>query len=169
MTTVVSLQSFLGSGLPLSGERSGSHSVRAKVHVPIRGLVYSLTGTGLAVTTSGDQGQLQQVGTQILADMDENKAALIAAQSSPINTARGVLNHSLYMLQNYRPLAQELACHPIGGRQLSNRLQMVICAAVVRGVLVACDSLACTNPMDAARIQATTLILAEVLRQLHTE
>ena len=168
-TTVVSLQSFLGSGLPLSGERSSSRPARVKVHAPIRGLVCTLTGASVAATTGLDQGQLRQVGTQILADMDDNKAALVAAQTSAINTARGVLNYSLYMLQNYRGVAQELSYHPSGGRQLSNRLQMVVCGTVVRGALAACDSLACPTPLDAARIQATTLILAEVLQQLHAE
>lgn len=163
MTTVVSLQSFLGSGLPLSGESIGDNPDRVTVNVAIPELGSSLDWTSSAANTA----RYQQVDTQILADTDRHRTALIATQATTINTARGILNYSLHTLESYRPAAQNLSCHPTG-QEVSDRLQMVVCGAVVRGALAAFDSLACANPMDAARLQALIEILTEVSRQLHT-
>lgn len=165
VTTVVSLQSFLGSGLPLSGDRSGDHPDQEAFSAPIPELDCSLDRRSSAVNTI----PYQQVGTQILADMEHNKTTLIATQTDAINTARCVLNYSLQTLENYRPAARGLACSPIEGRQISDRLQSVVCGAVVRGAVAAFDSLVCTTSMDAARLRAMIVILAEVSRQLHAD
>lgn len=163
-TTVVSLQSFLGSGLPLSDKRSGGQPAPATSRFPTPELVHSLSGTDPGVKFRRYQGQLQQVGNQILADMDRKKAVLMAADDV-IDTARGILNDSLHTLQHYRRAAQDLSCRPFGGRQISDRLQMVVCGAVVRGALDAFDSITYATGVDAARLRAMSMILTEVLRQ----